>query len=152
MGRGLEARFDKYCDTIVSALMHEDRGEPARWYIKGLMLPGERKSVEPMAARVQPQSVRSAHQSMHHLVADAPWSDEAVLSAVAAQVLPKLVRDDEPVRWIVDDNTTQMWKLCALDLARGVLREFRKQLHQHAQIVAPMKCRDGEQTLHLRTL
>lgn len=104
MSRGLEARFDKYCDTIVSALMHEDREEPARWYIKGLMLPGERKSVEPMAARVQPQSVRSAHQSMHHLVADAPWSDEAVLSAVAAQVLPRLVRDDEPVRWIVDDT------------------------------------------------
>lgn len=35
------------------------------------MLPGGRKSVEPMAARVQPQNVRSAHQSMHHLVADA---------------------------------------------------------------------------------
>ncbi|MDT8322126.1 MAG: transposase, partial [Xanthomonadales bacterium] len=67
--------------------MHADREQPARWYIKGLMLPGERKSVEPMAARVQPQNVRSAHQSMHHLVADAPWSDAAMLSVVAGAVL-----------------------------------------------------------------
>jgi SRSO17 transposase len=104
MGLSLEARFEQYCDTIVNTLMHADREQPARWYIKGLMLPGERKSVEPMAARVQPQTVRSAHQSMHHLVAEAAWSDEAMLSAVAGAVLPKLVREDAPVHWIVDDT------------------------------------------------
>lgn len=104
MGMSLEARFDKYCDTIVNTLMHADRDQPARWYIKGLMLAGERKSVEPMAARVQPQNVRSAHQSMHHLVADAPWSDEAMLMAVAEPVLAKLTEAGEPVRWIVDDT------------------------------------------------
>ncbi|MGB5564412.1 MAG: IS701 family transposase [Sedimenticolaceae bacterium] len=104
MGSSLEARFEKYCDRIVETLAHADREQPARWYIKGLMLPGERKSIEPMAARVQPQNVRSAHQSMHHLVADAPWSDEAMLSAVAEAVLPKLVCGDAPVRWIVDDT------------------------------------------------
>jgi len=43
------------------------------------MLLGERKSVEPMAARVCPENVRSAHRSMHHLVADAEWEDCAVL-------------------------------------------------------------------------
>ena len=47
------------------------------------MLPGQRKSVEPMAARVHPQDVRQAHQSMHHLVADSEWNDTAVLAAVA---------------------------------------------------------------------
>ncbi len=104
MGLSLEARFEQYCDTMVATLLHADRAQPARWYLKGLMLPGGRKSVEPMAARVQPQNVRSAHQSMHHLVADAPWSDAALLAAVAAAVLPKLVRDDEPVHWIVDDT------------------------------------------------
>jgi SRSO17 transposase len=89
---------------MVNTLLHADREQPARWYIKGLMLPGERKSVEPMAARVQPQMVRSAHQSMHHLVAEAAWSDEAMLSAVAGAVLPKLVGEDVPVHWIVDDT------------------------------------------------
>ncbi len=104
MGLSLERRFERYCDGIVSTLLHADREQPARWYIKGLMLPGERKSVEPMAARVQPEQVRSAHQSMHHLVADAPWSNEAMLSAVAERVLPKLIEPEDAVHWIVDDT------------------------------------------------
>lgn len=104
MSLSLEARFERYCDRIVDTLMHADRRAPARWYIKGLMLPGERKSIEPMAARVQPDNVRSAHQSMHHLVADAAWSDETLLVAVAEAVLAKLVRDDTPVHWIIDDT------------------------------------------------
>lgn len=104
MGLSLEQRFERYCDGIVSTLMHADREQPARWYIKGLMLPGERKSVEPMAARVQPTQVRSAHQSMHHLVADAPWSDDAMLSAVARRILPQLIKPGDAVHWIVDDT------------------------------------------------
>src|SRR5450755_1557955 len=77
---------------------------PAQWYLRGLMLPGGRKSVEPMAARVQPQNVRSAHQSMHHLVADADWSDQGLLAAVTAQVLPSLLKNKLPRHWIVDDT------------------------------------------------
>jgi SRSO17 transposase len=41
---------------------------------------------------------------MHHLVAEAAWSDAAMLSAVAEAVLPKLVCGDAPVHWIVDDT------------------------------------------------
>ena len=104
MGQSLEARFTAYCDRVVSTLMHVDREEPARWYMKGLMLSGERKSIEPMAARVQPDNVRSAHQSMHHLVADAPWSDQALLSGVAQQVVPALLSSGEAVRWVIDDT------------------------------------------------
>lgn len=104
MGTELEKRFDRYCDEITGALMHADRSQPCRWYLKGLMLPGKRKSVEPMAARVQPDNVRSVHQSMHHLVADAPWSDRAVMSAVAEQVLPRLLAAEGPVWWVIDDT------------------------------------------------
>lgn len=104
MTLSLEARFEKYCEAMVETLSHADREQPARWYLKGLVLPGGRKSVEPMAARVQPKRVRSAHQSMHHLVAEANWSDTAMLSAVAEAVLPRLVGGDEPVSWIVDDT------------------------------------------------
>jgi hypothetical protein len=38
MGRSLEGRFEQYGDTIVDALMHADRAQPARWYMKGLPL------------------------------------------------------------------------------------------------------------------
>lgn len=67
-----------------------------------MLLPGERKSVEPMAARVQPQAVRSTHHSTHHLMVDAPSSDTALMAAVAQRVLSALVKPDEPVCWIVD--------------------------------------------------
>ena len=71
-----------------SALGHADRKAPLKAYCTGLLLPGERKSVEPMAARVEPGRVQAAHQSLHHFVAKAEWSDEAVLAVVRAQVLP----------------------------------------------------------------
>lgn len=104
MSLNLESRFETYCDELVKALSHADRSQPARWYLKGLMLPGSRKSVEPMAARVHPEDVRSAHQSMHHLVADAEWSDEALLATVAGLVLPALTRGGDTCNWIIDDT------------------------------------------------
>jgi SRSO17 transposase len=104
VGKSLEDRFEEYGEVIGAALAHADRRMPARWYLRGLMLPGGRKSVEPMAARVQPQNVRSAHQSMHHLVADAEWSDQALLAAVTEQVLPALVKKDAACHWIIDDT------------------------------------------------
>lgn len=104
MGLSLESRFESYCDELVKALSHADRSQPARWYLKGLMLPGSRKSVEPMAARVCPHAVRSAHQSMHHLVADADWSDDALLTTVARLVLPSLTAGSGAITWIIDDT------------------------------------------------
>lgn len=69
-----------------------------------MMLPGKRKSVEPMTARVQPKQVRSARQARHHLVADAPWSDGTILLAVAERVVAKLIEADGAMRWIADDT------------------------------------------------
>ncbi len=105
MGSGLETRFERYAQTMIQALGHADRATPARWYLRGLMRPGSRKSAEPMAARVQPQNVRSAHQSMHPRVADAECSDRALLAAVAREVaLVLAVSGQTPCRWIVDDT------------------------------------------------
>ena len=70
----------------------------------GLLLPGERKSVEPMAARLAPNDVRRMHQSLHHLVADAPWNDQAMLAEVRGQLLPELQKNGPVVAWIIDDT------------------------------------------------
>ena len=104
MSGSIESQFEAYCKPIVEAMAHADRRRPAQWYLKGLMLSGERKSVEPMAARVCPENVRSAHQSMHHLVADAHWDDRAVLAAVAQHVVPELLKKDKRCWWILDDT------------------------------------------------
>lgn len=63
---------------------------PLKGYCTGLLLPGERKSVEPMAERVGPDNVRRPYQSLHHVVGDAPWNDEAMLEMVCGWVLPRI--------------------------------------------------------------
>jgi SRSO17 transposase len=73
-------------------------------YCKGLLLPGERKSIEPMAARLDSESVQPMRQSLHHLVAKARWSDDAVLEQVRQQVLPAMQKQGAVVAWIVDDT------------------------------------------------
>ena len=83
-----ESRFASYVDAISSALGHADRVAPLRAYCTGLILPGARKSVEPLAARMAPGRVQAVHQSLHHFVAQADWSDDAVLAVVRQQVLP----------------------------------------------------------------
>ena len=119
MGIGVETRFERYTEAIVQALGHADRGTPARWYLRGLMLPGGRKSVEPMAARVQPQDVPSAHQSMHHLVADSDWSDVGVLAVVANEVVPVLTASGHtPCYWIIDDTGHRKYGRHSVGVAR----------------------------------
>jgi len=97
-------RFAAYVDQLAGVLGHHDRHEPLRAYITGLCLPGERKSVEPMAARVDPRHVRARHQSMHHFVADAPWDAAAVLRVARDWVLAPMVRHGPVAAWIVDDT------------------------------------------------
>ncbi len=99
-----ERRFRNYLDRLAHAVRHEDRHEPLRAYLTGLCLPGERKSVEPMAARVDPRRVRARHQSMHHFVANAPWDDAAVLRVARDAVLEAMERHGAVAAWIVDDT------------------------------------------------
>jgi SRSO17 transposase len=97
-------RFDRYIEAISGELGHVDRIEPFRSYCTGLLLPGERKSVEPMAALVSPTNVRQSHQSLHHFVSTSAWDDQAVLTRVGELAIPVLQKR-EPVRaWIVDDT------------------------------------------------
>jgi len=91
-------------DGLAKAAGHADREIPLKNYCMGLLLPGERKSVEPMAARLAPGNVRRMHQSLHHVVADAPWSDENVLRQVRSWVLLAMEQQEPVVCWIVDDT------------------------------------------------
>src|ERR1700760_1283478 len=98
-----EARLAAYLDAIAGVLGHARREAAAQAYCTGLLLPGERKSIEPMAARLDPTHVQAKHQSLHHVVAQAEWDDAVVLAAVRAQVLPAIARQGPVLYWIVDD-------------------------------------------------
>ena len=100
-----EARFVAYVESLAQVLCHVDRARPLRDYCTGLLMPGDRKSVEPMAAVVAPSRVAAEHQSLLHFVGQASWSDDAVLSRVRDLVLPEMEAQGGPIEaWIVDDT------------------------------------------------
>jgi SRSO17 transposase len=125
--RGSESRFAAYVEALTSALGHADRAAPFQSYCAGLLLPGERKSVEPMAARVQPGRVRAAHQSLHLFVAKADWSDDAVLAAVRARVLPAIERHGIIRALIVDDTGIPKKGTHSVGVARQYCGQLGKQ-------------------------
>ena len=148
MGGGVEARFERYTDVMIGTLEHADRATPARWYLRGLILPGERKSVEPMAARVHPQDVASAHQSMHHLVADSEWSDAALLQAVTTEVLPVLTQSTAgPCYWIIDDTSFRKYGRCSVGVARQYCGQLGKT--ENCQVAVSLSFATAEGSLPL---
>jgi SRSO17 transposase len=100
-----EARFASYIAGLGNVLGHAERMRPLRDYCTGLMLPGERKSVEPMAARTAPARTAAQHQSLLHFVANAAWSDEDVLAKVREMVLPAIEKNGPIEAWIIDDTS-----------------------------------------------
>src|ERR687893_1015772 len=122
-----DGRFAVYLDAIAAVLGHASRASAARAYCTGLLLPGERKSIEPMAARIAPARVQAAHQSLHHVVAQAEWSDAALLAVVREQVLPAIARHG-PIRyWIVDDTGFPKKGRHSVGVARQYCGELGKQ-------------------------
>lgn len=99
-----EARFASYVDALVSVIGHADRAGPLEDYCTGLVLPAERKSVEPMAALTAPERTGAQHQKLLHFVGQAPWSDEALLNKVREMVLPVIERHGPIEAWIIDDT------------------------------------------------
>src|ERR687886_1553053 len=142
---GWEERFGEYVGRLGDVLGHADRRAPLRAYATGLLLPGERESVEPMAARVDPARVGAAHQSLHHFVAKAAWDDAALLAAVRAYALPAL-QERGPIRaWIVDD--TGLPKKGKLPV--GVARQYCGQLgkRDNCQVAVTLWVANGAASL-----
>jgi SRSO17 transposase len=126
-GTESESRFASYVEHVASALGHADRRTPFRSYCAGLILPGERKSVEPMAARVEPRRVQGAHQSLHHFVANADWSQEALLREVRTLVLPAIEKSGKVRAWIVDDTGFPKKGVHSVGVARQYCGQLGKQ-------------------------
>src|SRR4051812_9809324 len=119
---GNEVRFQAYISALSEEIGPADRIDPLRSYCTGLLLPGERKSIEP------PASIRSiTHQSLHHFVAKAPWDDAAVLTAVREQVLPALTRHGPITAWILDDTGFPKKGTHSVGVARQYCGQLGKQ-------------------------
>src|SRR6202049_3406663 len=103
--KDIELRFAGYVEGLVGVIGHADRAGPLRDYCTGLMMPCERKSVEPMAAVTAPGRTAAQHQSLLHFVGQGGWSDAAVLGQVREMVLPRIERYGPIEAWIIDDTS-----------------------------------------------
>ena len=122
-----DARFSAYVEGLTSVIGHADRAKPLRDYCLGLMMPCERKSVEPMAAITAPERTAAQHQSLLHFIGEGRWSDEKVLAKVRELVLPELERHGPIEAWIIDDTSFPKKGQHSVGVARQYCGELGKQ-------------------------
>ena len=122
-----ETRFSAYVEGLVSVIGHADRAKPLRDYCLGLMMPCERKSVEPMAAVTAPERTAAQHQSLLHFVGEGRWSDEKVLAKVREMVLPAIERHGPIEAWIIDDTGFPKKGTHSVGVARQYCGQLGKQ-------------------------
>jgi len=122
-----EARFSAYVEALAGVIGHTNRVGPLTDYCIGLILPGERKSVEPMAAVIAPTRASAEHQSLLHFVGQSRWSDEAVLAKVRELVLPAIESSGPIEAWIVDDTGFPKKGVHSVGVARQYCGRLGKQ-------------------------
>src|SRR5476651_1757849 len=122
-----ESRFAAYVEGLTSVIGHADRAKPLRDYCTGLMMPCERKSVEPMAAITAPERTAAQHQSLLHFVGEGNWSDENVLAKVRELVLPEIERHGPIEAWIIDDTSFPKKGQHSVGVARQYCGQLGKQ-------------------------
>ena len=96
--KGLEARLTHFLDDLLEPMGRRERRHWARVYVQGLLLDGERKSIEPMASRIAGADV----QALRQFVGQSPWTVEAVQRRLAHKVIDLL---SEAEVWIIDETS-----------------------------------------------
>ncbi|MBK7517435.1 MAG: IS701 family transposase [Betaproteobacteria bacterium] len=139
---GASERFDRYMEHLSEGLGHSDRHAGLKGYCTGLMLPLARKSVEPMAARVDPMHASARHQSLHHFVAKAEWSDSEMLRRVAQWVVPQMDFSSGGW-WIIDDTGFPKKGKHSVGVARQYCGMLGKQDNCQVAVSVSVACDQG---------
>jgi SRSO17 transposase len=103
-GGGRAGRFAAYLADLASVLGDGRRIAAMISYCTGLLLPSERKSVEPIAALTAPARTAAQHQSLLHFVGQGEWSDDGVMERIRAHAIPNIEVHGAISAWIVDDT------------------------------------------------
>jgi SRSO17 transposase len=101
-----QQRLREYFDRIGAVLGDDARRASYAVYAMGILGDGDRKSMEPIAARADPHvhRVTAQHQRIQHFVTDSPWSDHAVRREAARYGVAALTEREAITHWIVDDT------------------------------------------------
>src|SRR5215471_6290031 len=99
-------RLESYFDKIGGVLGDERRRASFAMYAMGLFGEGERKSVEPIAARAcgDPGETERAHDRLLHFMTDSKWSDRDVRRTAVQYALEAMTAREPVLTWIVDDT------------------------------------------------
>ena len=135
------SRFSAYVEGLTSVIGHADRAKPLRDYCTGLMMPCDRKSVEPMAAITAPDRTAAQHQSLLHFVGQGDWSDQQVLAKVREMVLPEIERHGPIEAWIIDDTGFPKKGRHSVGVARQYCGQLGKQ--DNCQVAVTRRCTQG---------
>jgi SRSO17 transposase len=98
LGEKWERELERWCAPYLDAFEHKVRRRWAPVYLRGLLLPGERKSIEPIVERVAP----AEKEQLHHFVATSTW-DTAPIEIVHADRCNELVGGPD-AHLIIDDT------------------------------------------------
>jgi SRSO17 transposase len=109
----VRGRLEAFADDILESLPRRDQRARGACYLRGLMLEGRRKSVEPMAARLGGEV---HYQALHHFVAASPWDWRPVRRRLAERLVAAL----GPMAWAVDDTGFPKDGNCSV----GVQRQY----------------------------
>lgn len=99
----LLARMERFVGTLGAGLSVPQRRRFAE-YAQALLLPGERKSMEPLAARMDPEHAMARYKTFQRFISVSAWDDHAVRRAGFRWAEPGLLRRKAPLAWLVDDT------------------------------------------------
>jgi len=128
------AALQKFIEPLVAEIGRSERRESAALYVQGLLMPGHRKSIEPMAERLRVDS-----QKLQQFISDSPWDDGQVWHAIRREVIPVV----EPLQaWVVDETG---WLKQGNDSV-GVSHQYCGAVGKQAQcqVAVEMVVTDGE--------
>ena len=89
-------KLEAFLADVVMSMGRKERREHAEQYIRGLLLDGERKSIEPMANRLPDADV----QALQQFVNQSPWSSREVRASLARKMEREFVPE---AYWIIDE-------------------------------------------------
>lgn len=99
-------RLSAYFERIGSHLPRREQRESFATYFFGILSDGERKSVEPIAARAcgDPKGTKRSHDRLLHFLGQSPWSDQAVRQEAARHAVAAIAEREPVTTWIIDDT------------------------------------------------
>src|SRR3982074_2843089 len=127
MSEDRQERFAAYVEAMVGVIGHADRAEPLHDYCRGLLMPGERKSVEPIAAVTAAARGSGKHPSLPPFVPNAAGGDEGVLARGHKLTLPIIERSGAIEAWIIDDTGFPKKGRHSVGVARQYCAQLGKQ-------------------------